>query len=88
MFMSLFAMPLSASAYGPPPGFDDFTPIHQDDFVQNLIEVNKGCILAAQHALDYIGVHGSSAGLSIIVWAACLKVLTSPFYENSLKYPT
>lgn len=35
-----------------------------------------------------LGFNGCSAGLSIIIWAACLKVLTTPFYENSLKYPT
>lgn len=46
VFLPLFAMPNAAMAYGTPPGeippgFEDFTPIHQSDFVQDLITLNK-----------------------------------------------
>lgn len=52
-----------------------------------MIEINKSCILFFQQALSQLGFDGCSAGLSIIVWAAFLKILTTPAYENSLKYP-
>ena len=35
----------------------------------------------------HLGLTTGSAGLSIIIWAAVLKVLTTPMFENSLKYP-
>ena len=87
-YLPLFALPGAATAYGPPPGFEDFEPIHQANFVQNLIELNKGGIVCVQELLNHLGIYGGSAGFSIIIWAACLKVLTSPMYEKALKYPT
>ena len=88
LYLPLMAFPSAAMAYGAPPGFDDFEPIHQQgEFLQNMIEINKSCIIFFQEALSHIGFESSSAGLSIIIWAAFLKVLTTPAYENSLKYP-
>lgn len=88
IYLPLFAWPNAALAYDAPPGFEDFAPIHENgDFVQDLITINKQGICFFQDALMHLGLNGS-AGLSIIIWAACLKVLTTPFYENALKYPT
>lgn len=88
MYLPLFAMPGAAFAYPAPAGFDDFDPIHELSSAQQLIDLNKGFILSVQSALEGAGVHDVSAGISMVVWAACLKLFTSPFYENALKYPT
>lgn len=34
-----------------------------------------------------IGDPAGCAGLSIVLWAALLKVLTTPVYENAVRYP-
>lgn len=88
VYLPLFSLPSAAFAYGAPPGFDDFDAIHQVTFIQQIIDMNKNFILLAQDTIETAGIHNFSAGISMIVWAACLKVLTSPFYENALKYPT
>lgn len=37
--------------------------------------------------LHQVGIDAGSVGLSIFIWAAFLKLLTSPLYEKTLKYP-
>jgi len=32
-------------------------------------------------------MEAGSAGLAIVLWAAFLKVVTTPLYYNALKYP-
>lgn len=85
---SSFPCSCQGGAVRAPPGFESFTPVHQMDFVQQLIDINKNGILYFEQQISHLGLHGSSAGLSIIIWAACLKILTSPIYETTLKYPT
>ena len=40
-----------------------------------------------ENMLNTVGVDGGNVGLSIFIWAAFLKLLTSPLYEKTLKYP-
>ena len=98
LYLPLFALPSTALvmdvwskalAMDAPPGFDDFAPIHQGGFLQNLIQINKDCILSVDQLLHSVGCgcDGSSVSLSIFIWAAFLKLLTSPLYEKTLKYP-
>lgn len=37
VYLPLFALPNAALAMEAPPGFDDFAPLHEQDFLSNLI---------------------------------------------------
>lgn len=87
IYLPLFALPNAAFAMEAPPGFENFSPIQEDGFLQNLVTVNKDCILFVEQLLNQIGISGCSVGLSIFIWAAFLKLLTTPLYEKTLKYP-
>lgn len=70
-----------------PDGFEMF-PAQNEGIFGNLIDLNKQCILQLQDTLVQFGFQsGDSAGLSIISWAFILKLLSTPFYENAIKYP-
>lgn len=81
VYLPLFAMSTAAMAAEAPPGFEQFHSLHEVNFQQGVVDINKDCILFVQQALSHAGLHGSSAGLAIAIWAACLKLLTAPFYE-------
>ena len=71
-----------------PQGFEDFYPIYQQNFIQELIDVNKTGILWVEQLLAHSGTPlGQAAGYSIFIWAALLKVFTYPLYESSIKDP-
>ena len=56
--------------------------------LQPLIELNKACISLIDGVLDQtIGDPAGCAGLSIFIWAAFIKVLTTPIYERTIKLP-
>lgn len=70
-----------------PEGFETF-PADNTGIFGQLVELNKNCVLVLQDLLAQCGLEaGDSAGLSIIVWAFILKLLSTPFYENAVKYP-
>lgn len=96
VYLPLFAYPAAAMAafQQPPPGFEDFSPIHESMFadflfqIQQVVDINKDCILFVEQILSKTcGVNAGSAGLSIMIWAMCLKLLAAPFYEGQMKYP-
>jgi hypothetical protein len=48
-FMSLFALPGAAfAASDVPPGFEDFAPLHDLGFLQNLVQANKDTIVGME----------------------------------------
>ena len=38
-------------------------------------------IMSIQQALDSMGMHDSSAGAAILLWAFFLRMITTPLYE-------
>lgn len=93
IYMPMLFLPQAVFASEAPPGFEEFDKVFTDsqptlDVLEYMVNINKNCILSVLQQLHEVGIHNQSAGLAIIIWAATLKLLTSPFYENALKYPT
>lgn len=87
--MSAFALPGAAfAASDVPPGFDDFSPIRNESILQNMIQVNKDCIIFAEQFMHQLtGLDGGSVGLAIFAWSALIHLFTYPLYEPTIKYP-
>lgn len=93
IYVPLLFLPQMAMASGIPPGFEEFDQVYiapppEFDFIEFMVNLNKNCILGVLQLIHQVGIFNDGAGLAIIFWAVILKLMTSPFYENALKYPT
>lgn len=81
---------MAFAANAVPPGFEDFNYVSSGDSgpFQFLIEFNKSFIILIEQTLHNGGMEHGSAGLAIVIWASILKLLTTPLYYNTLKFPT
>lgn len=68
-----------------PPGFEDLPKVYDTGFPQNVIDLNKQCILFIEQTMHNIGAGQLSEGLTIIAWTLILRFLCAPFYEITTK---
>ena len=80
---------LAMAANSVPAGFEDFSYVAPNDsnIFQFIIEFNKSFIILLEKTLHNGGMEYGSAGLAIVLWAAFLKIITTPLYYNTLKFP-
>lgn len=80
---------MAMAANAVPPGFEDFSYAGPADagLFQFIIEFNKSFLLLIERSLHGGGMEAGSAGLAILIWTTVLKLLTTPLYYSTLKFP-